>query len=165
MKLIFKQVLLVLFVVLVYSGCGERRPYVLANTVLIEYRDTLRVDDWIMIDGIKFTHVDDYDMLKEDTVNINRVFDDNVLPATNQRVIIDGATSDDLTGNTPTSEVAAALFQALSLSSLNDLGQFYGFSGHILELSAGKFTFYRKDGKKIKVSTSEGYTGIIRKVD
>lgn len=165
MKLILKQVLLVIFIAAIYSGCGERRPYVLSNTIQIEFRDTVRADEWITIDGIKFTHINNYDILREDSVNGNQVFEQNLLPATNQRVENVGSAERELAGITPTSGVASALFEALSLSTLNDLGQFYGFKGHILELSSGRFIFYRKDGEKIKVTTSEGYTGIVRKVD
>lgn len=165
MKLILKQIMLVVIVATVYSSCGERRPYVLANTVQIEYRDTVYVDEWIEVDGIRFTHVDNFDQLKDDSVNSNLVYEKNLLPSTIQDVLIPGAGEKQLAGITPTSGVATSLFEALSLSSLNDLGQFYGFKGHILELSSGRFTFFRKDGEKIKVTTSDGYRGIVRKVD
>lgn len=165
MKLIFKQITLVAIIALIYSSCGERRPYVLANTVMIEYRDTVYVDEWIEIDGVRFTHVSNFDDLKDDSINSNLIYEQNLLPATNQDVSVDGSGDRKLAGITPTSGVATSLFEALSLSDLNDLGQFYGFKGHILELSSGKFTFYRKDGEKIKVTTSDGYTGIVRKVD
>ncbi|OEK05682.1 hypothetical protein [Roseivirga misakiensis] len=151
-------------VCLIAASCGERRPYVLAEMIEVEFKDTLKVDDWISIDGVKYTHVNDYDRIKDDTTAIETVFDLKILPSSVQNIVIPGAGEKELRGYTPTSGVAFALLQALSLSEKNDLGMFYGFTGHTLEMSSGKLKFYRKDGEKVKVMTSDGYTGIIRKV-
>ncbi|MFY0593912.1 hypothetical protein [Roseivirga sp.] len=155
---------LIFAVVLISASCGERRPYVLAETIEVEFKDTLKMEDWISIDGVKYTHVNNYDKLKEDTTATKTVYDLKVLPASVQNVAVPGAGEKEVKGYTPTSGIAFALLQALSLTEKNDLGMFYGFTGHTLEMSSGKIKFYRKDGEKIKVMTSDGYTGIIRKI-
>lgn len=158
-----KYLLFVAVVALALTNC-ENRPYVLAEEVEIEYVDSLREGDWISIDGLKFIHQSDYDVLIEDTVNTQLVYEKRILPTTVQQVLIPGGGEHQFTGVSHRSDAAFALFKALSLSEKNDLGQFYGFKGHTLNLSSGKFIFYRKDGEKIKVMTSDKYGGIVRKL-
>lgn len=163
MKSLFKNLLLLFLIVSIYSSC-DRQPYVLAEEIQIEYKDTIRANDWISVDGVKFTHVINYDKLKEDSVNTSLVFDQRMLPTTNQKITVPGGRDHEFSAYSSPSDIAFGLFQALSLSEKNDLGQFYGFKGHTLDLSSGKFIFYRKDGEKIKVMTSENYGGIVRKL-
>ena len=160
-----KSLIGLLFAIVILSAsCGERRPYVLAEMIEVEFKDTLRVDDWTAVDGVKYTHVDNYEKLVEDTTATQSVYDLKLLPSSVQKVVIPGAGEKEFFGYTPTSGIAFALLQALSLSEKNDLGMFYGFTGHTLEMSSGKIKIYRNDGEKIKITTSDGYTGTIRKV-
>lgn len=158
---LYMTFLVVMCVIL--TNC-ERNPYVLAEEVEIEYYDTMRIGDWISIDGVKFTHQDNYEILKEDSLNSQLVYEMKVLPTTNQKVIVPGVDNHQFDGVTNRSDIAFALFKALSLSEKNEIGQFYGFKGHTLNLAHGKFIFYRKDGEKIKVMTSDGYGGAVRKL-
>ncbi len=163
MKSFVKNLLLLLIILSVYASC-DRQPYVLAEEVEISYKDTIRVNDWISIDGVKFTHVNNYDQMKEDSLNTSMVYEKNALPTTKQKILVPGGGDHEFGAYSSPSDIAMGLFQALSLSEKNDLGQFYGFRGHILDLSTGKFVFYRKDGEKIKVMTSKGYGGVVRKL-
>ena len=55
-------------------SCKERIPYVLAEQVQIQYYDSIQSTDWIEIDGLRFSHVVDYSIIKDDYLTNSRDF-------------------------------------------------------------------------------------------
>ncbi|WP_286755101.1 hypothetical protein [Roseivirga sp. UBA838] len=144
---------------------GDKVKYVLAETVEIEYYDTLKKDEWISIDGVTFKHLDTYEALKEDSIPENEFYTVDILPTTLQQIYIPGAESHEFLSTYGDAQVVFELFKHLAVKSDEQGNQIYKFAGHSLDMSRGKMTLMRHDGKKIKVSTSEGYGAAVRKVE
>lgn len=144
-------------------SCKERVPYVLAELVEIEYYDTIWVDDWIKIDDVLFDHVTDYQIIKDDTLTANVVYEKNLLPTTLEEITIPGAGEKEFSQINVKFDLAYALFTNLAQKD-QDGAPMYSFEGATLELSMGKMRFRRTDGQKIKVSTSKNYGAAVRKL-
>ena len=144
-------------------SCKERVPYVLAELVEIEYYDTIQAEDWINVDGVLFDHVTNYQLIKDDTVNTNVVYEKNLLPTTIEDVTVPGAGEQEFAQVNVKFDLAYALFTNLAQKD-KDGAPMYSFEGATLELSMGKMRFRRTDGEKIKVSTSKGYGAAVRKL-
>lgn len=144
-------------------SCKERVPYVLAELVEIEYYDTIRVDDWIKIDEILFDHIEEYQVIKDDSLRTNEVYEKNLLPTTIEGVTVPGAGEKEFAQINVKFDLAYALFTNLAQKDQDGVPM-YSFEGATLELSMGKMKFRRTDGEKIKVSTSKGYGAAVRKL-
>lgn len=150
--------------VLFWVSCQEKTPYVLAETVQIEYYDTLRVNDWINIDGIQFEHITNYELLKGDTVEDQSVALLHKLPATIQQIRIPGAEDKLFNKTYNRSDLAYALFLTLAQMGTDNDEPMYQFQGSSLDISRGVITFSRTDKEPIKVSTVDKYGAAVRKV-
>lgn len=146
------------------SSGSEKIKYVLAKSIEIQFYDTLNVDDWISIDGLVFEHLNNYEMLKEDSIPAEDFYKMNVLPTTLQGIVIPGAEGHQFLTSYNSAELAYELFKHLAIQG-NKNGQIYKFSGNSLDMTRGKLVFSRNDGDKIKVSTSDGYGAAVKKLN
>lgn len=150
-----------------FAACsGDRYPYVNAKVVEIEYYDTIKVDEWILIDGMKFEHFDDYELSKSDsTTDDSEFMAKNVLPATIQDIEIPGAEEKIFQKVYDRSSIMYELFKRLAMKEDEEGNRLYSFLGNSLDVAQGKIKFKRLDDEKIKVSTSDGYGAAVRKIE
>jgi hypothetical protein len=171
--------LLMAGLIILMMGCtsvdGEK--YVLGEKIYIKYLGTAEHGDWIKIDGITFMHLEpdttgqstnpefDFKIISEDTINkYPGVF---ALPVTN---IFDnvGGSGNWARSQNSEAELAKELVSQINFANYDESDILmekltYGYEGNQLTMAAGEIVMYRKDGAKIKVSSSDGYPAYIGK--
>jgi hypothetical protein len=155
----------------------DAEKYVLGEKIYIKYMGQAQHGDWIKIDGITFMHLEpdttgqntnpefDYKTLPEDTVKkYQGVF---ALPVTD---IFDnvGGTGSWVRSQTSGAELAKELISQVNLANYDESDILlenltYGYEGNQLTVASGEVVIFRKDGNKIRVSSSEGYPAYIGK--
>lgn len=144
-------------------ACKERVPYVLAEQVEVEYYDTIQTSDWIEIDGVRFNHVGNYTLIREDSLRAKEVFDKNLLPTTREELTVPGAGEKEFGQINIEYDLVYALFINLAQRDQDGAPE-YTFQGSAMDMSLGKMKMRRTDGEKIKVSTSKNYGAAVRKL-
>ena len=160
-----RSILYLILVLLLGSlfACNRSRvPYINASKVEIEYYDSIKINEWIKFDDLVLTHTDSYESIRTDSLNgIETVIERNILPSSIQVARTESST---VKNTSIRADYAYALFLHLSNMKL-DGKLVYGFEGNTLNLSSGKLTLYRRDGRNFKVSTSKGYGAAVRKIE
>lgn len=161
-----------LLLVLVISSCGGRQGYVVGETIDIEFWGDIEDGQWIEVDGLKIYHAmndstGDCDMEYEHNyIVLNENSDDKVLmPTTDYWSCIDENTK--VTRKLTVGDLAQNLISVLNefgQQNSNSLQLPYKNVNNTLQTTYGQLRITRTDGKEIKVTTSEGYKGAIRKV-
>ncbi|WP_420388053.1 hypothetical protein [Roseivirga sp.] len=167
-----KIAVLLLVGMMVYS-CGSKQKYVVSEEIDIEFWGDIEDGDWIEIDGMKIYHVTN-DTLGDCNLDyehnylvLNEGSDDKVyMPSTSYFTCLDE-------GNWVTRKLTFGDLAQNLISVLNEFGQQdsnslqlpYRNENNTLQTTLGKLRIRRTDGKKIRVTTSEGYKGAVQKVN
>ncbi len=154
-----------ILVVLIFSCSGNGYKYVNASVIEVEYYDTIKVNEWILIDGIKFEHKVDYETIKADSTLEGSFYEKNILPATTQDIIIEAGESYEVIEIYDDATMVDELFKRLAMMSDDEGNRKYSFLGNSLTIATGKLRFRRVDGEKIKISTSDAYGAAVRKIE
>ncbi|MGW8123036.1 hypothetical protein ACV07N_10305 [Roseivirga echinicomitans] len=154
-----------LLAVFFLSSCGNNRlKYILAETVEIQYYDSIAKGEWISFDGQKWEHVTNYAEILEDTSAVNAEKYLFSLPATDQYVKLPGVEDRTFLDNYPPESIANELFLKLGQVKNEDGTPKYKMKGYVMELAIGKFRVSRQDGQEMKVMTSKGYGAQVKEV-
>ena len=164
------NLLVVLVLVALASSCGSGEKYVYGEKIFIKYAQPINSGDWIKIDGKTFYHT------QADTVGqvMNPEFNNDIYHPDTLKKYEDGIILPATVGFTALQgqniwveiefekgQIASALFESIP-DAFEDGDQYKGES-NLYQMANGEILLTRKDGKKIKVSTSEGYGAYIEK--
>jgi hypothetical protein len=169
--------LVAIFGITLIQSCGTKdgEKYVLAQKIYIKYSSDAKSGDWIKIDGLKFMHMEADTFGQGANENFNYTFVNADTMAKYKDVIFLPTTDfyDNGAGTgvwlyTPASsaEIAKALVEEINIATRDPEDvllekKIYGFEGNQLTISTGAVTIFRRDGQKIKVSTSDNYPAYV----
>tara|TARA_R110002049_G_scaffold14626_2_gene61460 strand:- start:838 stop:1350 length:513 start_codon:yes stop_codon:yes gene_type:complete len=164
-----KFLVLIVLVALINS-CSEGEKYVYGEKIYIKYAQPITNGEWIKIDGKTFYHTQadttgqmmnpefQNDIYHPDT--LKKYEDGVILPATVGFSALQGQNI-WVEIEFEKGQLASALFA--SIPDVLEDGKQYKAESNLYQMANGEILLTRKDGKKIKVSTSEGYGAYIEK--
>jgi hypothetical protein len=178
MKIGVKEIMFFgLLALVVACGGGETEKYVLGEKIYIKYMGVAKDGDWIKIDDVKFMHIspDTTGQGSNQEFNFNTASNDTVLNEENVFLLPVTNTFDNAGGSgiwMPTinssGDIATELISQINLANYDESDVLlekskYGYEGNQLTIASGEIIIFRKDGEKIKVSTSDGYPAYVGK--
>jgi len=175
-KSLGNQVLLGAMLCILVVGCAPKEKYVYGEKIEIQYWGDIIEGDWIKIDDMLIYHVRNQkteECFSEDegffTLNNPEEKMDTVfLPAKKMYTCLSDnwILVDQPSGNMATNLIIAVNNLSVKIEEAGfKLEKVYDYEGNLYTTSQGQIIIKRFDGKKIRVSTSEGYQASVKRLE
>jgi len=161
---------------IVAVSCGPREKYVSGEKIEIQYWGDITPGSWIKVDDIIIYHVrnektEECISVDEDFFSLNNPeeqMDTVFLPARKMYTCIGEKwiLLDQPIGNLATNLIIAVNNSSAKIEDAGfKLEKVYDYDGNAYTTSQGQVVIKRFDGKKIRVSTSEGYQASVKRLE